>query len=73
MERMMKYTNPVIKGFYPDPSVCCANMAGYGWTVSGKPSYVSHWRLVLSDGSRGRYGIWTHGDMRKKQICMGAV
>lgn len=21
----MKYTNPVLKGFYPDPSVCCAN------------------------------------------------
>lgn len=21
----MKYTNPVVKGFYPDPSVCCAN------------------------------------------------
>ena len=21
----MKYKNPVIKGFYPDPSVCCAN------------------------------------------------
>ena len=21
----MKYTNPVIKGFYPDPSVCFAN------------------------------------------------
>lgn len=21
----MQYTNPVIKGFYPDPSVCCAN------------------------------------------------
>ena len=25
MEGMMKYTNPVIKGFYPDPSVCFAN------------------------------------------------
>ena len=21
----MKYTNPVLKGFYPDPSVCAAN------------------------------------------------
>ena len=21
----MKYSNPVLKGFYPDPSVCCAN------------------------------------------------
>lgn len=21
----MKYTNPIVKGFYPDPSVCCAN------------------------------------------------
>lgn len=21
----MKYTNPILKGFYPDPSVCCAN------------------------------------------------
>ena len=21
----MKYTNPVVKGFYPDPSVCFAN------------------------------------------------
>lgn len=21
----MKYTNPVLRGFYPDPSVCCAN------------------------------------------------
>ena len=21
----MKYTNPVQKGFYPDPSVCCAD------------------------------------------------
>lgn len=25
MENMMRYTNPVIKGFYPDPSVCRAN------------------------------------------------
>lgn len=22
---VMKYTNPVLKGFYPDPSVCCVN------------------------------------------------
>ncbi len=21
----MKYTNPIVKGFYPDPSVCCAD------------------------------------------------
>ena len=21
----MRYTNPVLKGFYPDPSVCAAN------------------------------------------------
>lgn len=25
----MRYTNPVIKGFYPDPSVCCAEGAYY--------------------------------------------
>lgn len=33
----MKYTNPVIKGFYPDPSVCCAN--GKYYLVSSSFQY----------------------------------
>lgn len=30
----MKYKNPIIKGFYPDPSVCCANGKFYMVTSS---------------------------------------
>ena len=33
----MKYTNPVIKGFYPDPSVCAAN--GKYYLVSSSFQY----------------------------------
>lgn len=29
MENVIKYTNPVIKGFYPDPSICKANNKYY--------------------------------------------
>lgn len=43
----MKYTNPVIKGFFPDPSVCCAN--GKYYLVTSSFQYFPGVPLFESD------------------------
>lgn len=43
----MKYTNPIIKGFYPDPSVCCAN--GKYYLVASSFQYFPGVPLFESD------------------------
>ncbi len=43
----MKYTNPVLKGFYPDPSVCCAN--GKYYMVNSSFQYFPGVPLFESD------------------------
>lgn len=43
----MKYKNPIIKGFYPDPSVCCAN--GKFYLVTSSFQYFPGVPLFESD------------------------
>ena len=54
----MKYNNPVIKGFYPDPSVCkvedtyymvtsgCTCWEANSALYSKSPDIMSDWRLI---------------------------
>ena len=45
----MKYTNPVVKGFYPDPSVCFAN--GFEAFLRLNIGGIKHIRNVFPLGS----------------------
>ena len=66
----MKYTNPVIKGFYPDPSVCCAE--GKYYLVSSSFQYFPGVPLFESDDLVN----WTqigHVLTRKSQVMLDKI
>lgn len=66
----MKYTNPVVKGFYPDPSVCCAD--GKYYMVCSSFQYFPGVPLFES----GDLVNWTqigHVLTRKNQVMLEKI
>ena len=49
----MRYKNPVLKGFYPDPSVCYAN--GRYYMVCSSFQYFPGVPLFHMSGVKNRY------------------
>ncbi len=67
---MMKYTNPVIKGFYPDPSVCYAN--GKYYLVSSSFQYFPGVPLFESEDLVNWKQIG-HVLTRKSQVMLDKI
>lgn len=66
----MKYTNPIVKGFYPDPSVCYAN--GKYYMVCSSFQYFPGVPLFESDNLVN----WTqigHVLTRKDQVMLHKI
>lgn len=66
----MKYNNPVIKGFYPDPSVCCAN--GKYYLVSSSFQYFPGVPLFESEDLVNWQQIG-HVLTRKSQVMLEKI
>lgn len=67
---IMKYTNPIIKGFYPDPSVCAAN--GKYYLVSSSFQYFPGVPLFESDDLVNWKQIG-HVLTRKSQVMLDKI